>query len=109
MTTEELNAALYNKMNEEQAIYIDWLLKLSPEQILRHAYEYIVRQDILFAMEYIELQPHQCEALFKSNTPIADILRDFEKIETGYMDTIRDCIENRANEVLQLEKRRGVR
>lgn len=55
MTSEEFNEAIYNKMNQEQAKYLDWLLILPPKEILQHSYEYTVRQDILFAMEYTEL------------------------------------------------------
>lgn len=46
MNSEELNAAVYNKMNREQAIYLDWLESLPPNEILWHAYEYTVRQDM---------------------------------------------------------------
>ena len=78
MNSEELNAAVYNKMNREQAIYLDWLESLPPHEILQHAYEYTVRQDILFAMEYMELQPEQCEALLRSK----DISNDSYPKET---------------------------
>ena len=63
MTPEELNTASYHKMEAEQDSYRDWLLTLPPDEILQHAYEYAVRQDILFAMEDLELQPEQCQAL----------------------------------------------
>ena len=106
MNSEELNVAVFNQMNREQAIYTDWLLKLPPEEILQHSYEYTVRQDILFAMEYMELQPEQCKALLKSKDIISDVLSDFNKLETGYMDTIRDCIEGRADKMIHLEKQR---
>ena len=49
MTPEELNTAIYHKMEAEQDSYRDWLLTLLPDEILQHAYEYAVRQDILFA------------------------------------------------------------
>lgn len=65
MTPEELNTASYHKMEAEQDSYRDWLLTLPPDEILQHAYEYAVRQDILFAMEDLELQPEQCQALMK--------------------------------------------
>lgn len=55
MTPEELNTASYHKMEAEQDSYRDWLLTLPPDEILQHAYEYAVRQDILFAMEDLEL------------------------------------------------------
>ena len=40
----------------------------------------------------------------KSPCPVADVLRDFEKLELGYMETLRDCIEGRADKLLQPEK-----
>ncbi len=111
MTKEELNTALYSKMQEEQAVYKDWLESLPPNEILQHSYEYTVRQDILFAMEYTELEPENCEALLKSPCPVADILKYFERLETGYMDTIRDCIEGgaRMNRMLELQKEKEAR
>lgn len=109
MTPEELNTAIYHKMEAEQDSYRDWLLTLPPDEILQHAYEYAVRQDILFAMEDLELQPEQCRALLKSPSPVANILKDFEKLELSYMDTIRDCIEDRAGKMMQLGKQKEVR
>ena len=40
------------------------------------------------------------------NAIVKDILQDFYKLETGYMDTIRDCITGRADKLIQLEKQR---
>ena len=109
MTPEELNTASYHKMEAEQDSYRDWLLTLPPDEILQHAYEYAVRQDILFAMEDLELQPEQCRALLKFPSPVADILKDFEKLELGYMDAIRDCIDGWASKMMQLEKQKEAR
>ena len=47
MTNEELNTALYKKMFAEQEKFEDWLLSQSPREILNHAYEYTMREDIL--------------------------------------------------------------
>ena len=55
-------------------------------------------------MEDLELQPEQCRALLKSPSPVADILKDFEKLELVYTGTILDCIEGRAAKMMQLEK-----
>lgn len=109
MTSEELNTGIYEKMAAEQNVYRDWLLTLPPDEILQHAYEYAVRQDILFAMEDLELQPEQCRALLKAPSPVADILKDFEKLELGYMDAIRDCIDGWASKMMQLEKQKEAR
>ena len=55
MTNEERNTALYQKMFAEQEKFRDWLKGQSPEEILNHAYEYTVREDILLSLEYHHL------------------------------------------------------
>ena len=99
MNTNDLNTALYEKMAAEQDKYRDWLKSQPPEEILHHTYEYTVREDIVMAMEELELTDTQAQALLESPSPLADVYRYFEKLETGYMDVIRDSIESRANEV----------
>ena len=99
MNTNNLNTALYEKMATEQEKYRDWLKSQPPEEILHHTYEYTVREDIVMAMEGLELTDAQAQALLESPSPLADVYRYFEKLETGYMDMIRDSIENRADDV----------
>ncbi len=101
MDSEKLNTALYEKMFAEQEKYRDWLLTQPPKEILHHTYEYTVREDILMAVEMNDLSAERASALLSSPSPLADIFKDFEKIETGYMDIVRDCIENRADDILK--------
>ena len=90
MNTNNLNTALYEKMATEQEKYRDWLKSQPPEEILHHTYEYTVREDIVMAMEELELTDAQAQALLESSSPLADVYRYFEKLETGHMDVIRD-------------------
>ena len=63
MNTNDLNTALYEKMAAEQDKYRDWLKSQSPAEVLNHAYEYTVREDIVMAMEQLELtdaRPKRC-------------------------------------------------
>ena len=99
MNSNEKNTALYEKMAAEQDSFRDWLKSQSPEEVLNHAYEYTVREDIVMAMEELELSDAQTQALLDSPSPLADVYRYFEKLETGYMDVIRESIEERANEM----------
>lgn len=69
MTNEELNTALYEKMFAEQETYRAWLLSQPPEEILNHAYEYTMREDILMSLEYHDLPDAQARALLKSPSP----------------------------------------
>ena len=63
MNTNDLNTALYEKMADEQDKYRDWLKSQPPEEILNHTYEYTIREDIVMAMEELELTDAQAKAL----------------------------------------------
>jgi len=101
MTTEQLNTALYDRMLEEQKRYREWLLGLPTAEALDHAYEYVMREDILYYLEYHDLDDRQAAALLRSPSPLADIYKDFEKRETSHMEDIRDTIESRANALIK--------
>lgn len=100
MTAEELTTILYRKMKAEQDTYRDWLLGLPPEEILDHAYEYSVREDILMALEERDVTVEQGSALLDSPSPPADIYREWQKLETRYMEDVRDTIKSCANHIL---------
>lgn len=106
MTNEELNAAVYEKMSAEQDEYKAWLLKQPPEEMLAHSFEYTVRQDILSAMEDGALTNDQTEALLRSETPLADVFKEYQKQETGFMDAARDSIVSLANSELRKDQER---
>ena len=93
---EKLNQHLYEKMSADQDKYRDWLTSQPPEEILNHAYEYSVREDILMAVEDMSLPADKVQALLSSNAPLDEIYNDFSQIEGDHMDIIRGCIETRA-------------
>ena len=101
MTKEEMQTALYEKFRAEQDNYRAWLLKQPPEEILRHSYEYTIREDIVMMMEDAELSPQQAAALLWKGTTLGDIYRDFTKLETGDMDMLRETVETRADDILR--------
>ena len=108
MTNGERNTALYQKMFAEQETFRDWLKSQPPEEILNHAYEYTIREDILLSLEYHDLTDAQADALMKSPSPLADFFKDFEKLETHHMETVWECLENRADAILE-DQRRALR
>ena len=107
MTSEELNTALYQKMFAEQEQFKAWLLTQPPEEILNHTYEYSVREDILITLENNDLYDEQAEALLRSESPLADVYKEFSKRETDYMDVVLDSLETCADaEIAREQKRR---
>ena len=111
MTNKELNAALYEKMSAEQDQFVGRLLKLAPEEMLEHSFEYTVRQDILISMEDTVMTSNQAQALLRSETPLADVYKEYQKQQSGYIDVVRDSIVARANSELRkdLERQAALR
>lgn len=88
---------LNEKMKAEQEQYRSDLLTKTPQEILDHAFEYIIREDILCAVEDCgELTAPQMIALLKSPSPLTAVYQAFMKCETDHMDVLRDCILNEA-------------
>ena len=97
MADAELNSKLYAKMSAEQDKFRSWLMDQPPADILNHAVEYTVREDILMEMGVLELPDDQARALLASPDAMSDIYKTFSKmVDTGHMDVVRECIEDRA-------------
>lgn len=96
MDTEQLNEALFEKMSAAQKKYRAWLLSQSAEEILDHAYEYAMREDILISVQSDTLPPGQAKALLDLPDPLSDIYQDHQKTDPTYMEDIRQTIEYRA-------------
>ena len=97
MADTELSSKLYEKASAEQDKFRAWLVDQPPADILLHAVEYAVREDILMEMEALELPDDQARALLASPDTMADIYKTFSKmVDTGHMDVVRESIEDRA-------------
>lgn len=97
MADTELSSKLYEKVSAEQDKFRAWLMDQPPADILNHAVEYAVREDILMEMGALELPDDQARALLASPDTMADIYRTFSKMaDTGHMDVVRESIEDRA-------------
>ena len=104
MTSEQLNTALYKKMFAEQQEFIESLKNSTPENVIQYAYEIVIREDILLSLEENDLDAKQCKALLKEKKPLDKLFLAWEKHEGDHMNEIRDCIENKANELIKLAR-----
>lgn len=103
MTNEEMNNVVYEKLLAEFEAYEKELLSLAPEDILKHACEYTVKQDILMTLEYHNLTDRQqIQALLDSPHPLDDIFNTWEHTETDYMDrlfsSVKECADKNRKE-----------
>lgn len=92
---------LIRKMNAEQDVFYDWLIRQSVQKVLDHAYEYAMREDILLYMEDCSLTDKQIDALLCSPCPLADIYKEYSKLDCPYSEVMIDTIEGTANMLLK--------
>lgn len=100
MTTEELNQALYDKMNEEMKQYANWLLKQPPEVILNNAIEYATKFDIVSIMEVTKLSADEARALLSLEEPLDAIYKDYDSSPQNSLDVLVSFIQDKANELV---------
>ena len=94
MTTDQLQTTLYERRAAEQQKFKSWLLTQPPDEILNHACEYSVREDILMELEPDDVLPEaQIRALLKSKTPLADVFQQWRNHQVGYLEGIRAAYE----------------
>ena len=101
MDAEKLTAALHEKMSAELDKFRAWLVAQPPEEILNHTVEYTTREDILMAMDFIELTEAQVSALLESPSPLADVYKNWSNMDFNVMDNIVSAIEDRADTVIR--------
>lgn len=100
-TLEQLEA----KMTEELNTYRAWLLTQPPEEILKHAYEYSVKQDIILNVADAGLSPAQIETMLRSPCPLEDVFKDCAYIDqSDYSYTLKILVEQRADDAMEQQR-----
>ena len=105
MDEKKLNQALYEKMSSEQERFRQGLLGQTPGEILNHASEYAMRENILTAMKTLELPAKEAEALLLSSS-LSDMYMEFCDFDRGFMDGIQNCIRERADTLLKAQQQK---
>lgn len=102
MEHDYLSTCVCGRLVEEQRAFREWLLKQPAEEILNYAYEYAMREDIVYALEDIEFPEGEALALLASENPLSNIYKRYLELETDHMENIRQCIEGLAQDAESL-------
>lgn len=99
---EELNVQLYYKMSEEFDTYKMQLMEMPAEDILNKAYYFVLREDLLSAMENNDLEAEQAAALLSLDNPLETALQVFQDSESPtHMEEVWQAIEDAANQQME--------
>lgn len=96
-------------MYAEQKKFKSMLRSSSPEVVMQHSYELVMREDILLSLEENDLTPQQCKALLKQKEPLSELYLAWENGKSNHMQEILSCIENKADELHSIIKTRNSR
>ena len=109
MTHEEVNKALYDKMNAEMTKFRDWLLTQPAEEILKNAYEYAEKEEIMLAMEYNDLDDERAQAMLGLENPLECAYKAHENMLTESVPYLLEVIEQFADGLIEQERKRELR
>jgi len=101
MTADELNFDLYTKMEREMIDFAAWLQSQSPDEVMRHSYEYVVKADILSTLEDLNLPEKQTRALLMCETPLEEIYRVHNRDWASAKQRIEETIQNYAGALVE--------
>ena len=68
--------------------------------------EYIVKEDIVYSMEYNNLNDKQAAAMLRTNAPLNDVYLKWNGWDTGYLEDVWKAVESRANELVRREQQK---
>lgn len=101
MNTDVIINALIDKMRTEQDNYRKWLVAQPTEIVLSHAHDYVIRENILKALEEHDLTAPQASELFASPSALEDLTKDCKDMESRHTEDIRNCIKGRADSLVR--------
>ena len=101
-TKDELETKLYEKMSQENEVFLVEMKTQSPDEIISHAYEIACRDNLLMLFEdETSLSERQLAVLTEFEYPLSQLYTDWLSRDTDEMDAFRDSIACCADDILR--------
>ena len=107
---DQIREKFYKKIMEEYSSYKEYLRKLTPEEIITHSYETVIKEEMTFLFHPTDktFDEDELEVLFKEES-ILDMLYD-EWISSSYInqsiqEDLRECVEDSITHFLEDDNR----
>lgn len=96
-TIETLTEQLCIRMHSEYDAFLDELKNLSSEDVIERAYEKVLKEDLIVAVETGTFSKKQLEGLLSLESPLATAYGEWLSNDFGHMEMLRDTIETLAD------------
>ena len=88
----ETKKKLIKKLHDEQNSFVEYLVTLPPREILKHSYEYWIRESILERVDAIGIDDITCEMLLNEEKPLEKIFNVYASVENDDDEFIHDMM-----------------
>ena len=102
----DYNELLYEKMSAEYDSFIERLKQMPPEQIIEHAYEKVMKEDLLSCFEFTDRSQTEAKAMYLQKYPLDALYEAWMKTDASYMDMLRDSADECVKSAVKMMKDR---
>lgn len=91
---QDYNTLLYEKAYTEYNNFYDSLCEMSGFEAASHAYEKVIKEDILACMEDCNLDTKEAKALCKKKYPLDYVYQEWLKNDFSHMQMLEDTLSS---------------
>lgn len=97
----EYSQLLIGKVQNEYDAFIKELKRMTPEQIIDRAYEKATKENMVMAVEDMELTPTEAKALCREKYPLDRMYREWLDTDVSGMQMLKDSIDDTAKKAVK--------
>lgn len=97
---------LYKKMQREYFDFLNDLKNIPVEKVIEHAYEKVIKEDLLTCIEGATMEQSEAKALYLKQYPLDFIYQGWLGNDCSYMDMLRDTIDDASRIAVEEMKKR---
>lgn len=100
-----IQTRLYEKAAAEHSAFLSKIQMLPGHQAIEHAYEKVIKDDLLICLESCEMPDKEAKALFRLKEPLDEMYREWLDNDFSHMDMLRETISDLAKKEIRLRER----
>lgn len=101
---KDYNELLYTQVATEYVDFIEKLKGMSPEEIISHSYEKVMKEDIVASFECKTLSQNEAKALCSKKYPLDFVYQEWLKNDYSHMEMIESTIDDSATKAVKERK-----
>lgn len=97
-------AQLRDKAQREYDGFVESLKQMPSAQVLEHAYEKVMKEELVSCICSTELSQKEAKALCQMHNPLQELYQEWLHNDFSYMDLLKETITDRAESAVKAHK-----